>query len=275
MKKQIQILGFCLLVFTSIFGQKGWEAGAWSGVSYYLGDLNTNYDLSKPGFGSGLVGRYNFNPRVAFRFGFNYSRIAADDQFSDNIYERARNLSFRSDIYDMGGRVEFNFMTFRHGSRDEFFTPYFFTGLGLFRFNPKAYYNEEWVELQPLGTEGQDIDAEYQLTSANFQYGGGVKISLNYVWSLNIEFAGHSAFTDYLDDVSSTYPDKTYLRRLRGQRAVNLSDRSVAIPGFSDFNIGEAGRQRGDDTNKDSYYHIGIGLMYYFGQLKCPDISRR
>jgi hypothetical protein len=129
--------------------------------------------------------------------------------------------------------------------------------------------------LQPLGTEGQDIDAEYQLTSVNFQYGGGVKISLNYVWSLNLEIAGHSAFTDYLDDVSGTYPDKTYIRRLRGQRAVNLSDRSVAIPGFSDFNVGEAGRQRGDDTNKDSYYHIGIGLMYYFGQLKCPDISRR
>jgi len=275
MKKQIQITGFLLLVLTSVFGQRGWEAGAWSGVSYYLGDLNTNYDLSKPGFGTGLAGRYNFNPRVAFRFGLNYSRISADDQFSDNIYERARNLSFRSDIYDMGGRVEFNFMTFRHGSRDEFFSPYFFTGLGLFRFNPKAYYNEEWVELQPLGTEGQDIDAEYQLTSVNFQYGGGVKISLNYVWSLNLEIAGHSAFTDYLDDVSGTYPDKTYIRRLRGQRAVNLSDRSVAIPGFSDFNVGEAGRQRGDDTNKDSYYHVGIGLMYYFGQLKCPDISRR
>jgi len=275
MKKQIQITGFLLLVLTSVFGQRGWEAGAWSGVSYYLGDLNTNYDLSKPGFGTGLAGRYNFNPRVAFRFGLNYSRISADDQFSDNIYERARNLSFRSDVYDMGGRVEFNFMTFRHGSRDEFFSPYFFTGLGLFRFNPKAYYNEEWVELQPLGTEGQDIDAEYQLTSVNFQYGGGIKISLNYVWSLNLEFAGHSAFTDYLDDVSGTYPDKTYIRRLRGQRAVNLSDRSVAIPGFSDFNVGEAGRQRGDDTNKDSYYHIGIGLMYYFGQLKCPDISRR
>jgi len=275
MKKQIQITGFLLLVLTSVFGQRGWEAGAWSGVSYYLGDLNTNYDLSKSGFGTGLAGRYNFNPRVAFRFGLNYSRISADDQFSDNIYERARNLSFRSDVYDMGGRVEFNFMTFRHGSRDEFFSPYFFTGLGLFRFNPKAYYNEEWVELQPLGTEGQDIDAEYQLTSVNFQYGGGIKISLNYLWSLNLEFAGHSAFTDYLDDVSGTYPDKTYIRRLRGQRAVNLSDRSVAIPGFSDFNVGEAGRQRGDVTNKDSYYHIGIGLMYYFGQLKCPDISRR
>jgi hypothetical protein len=273
--KKYYFIFLMVLMGSGLSGQQGWEAGAWSGVAYYLGDLNTNYDLSRPGIGTGLVGRYNFNPRVAFRFGLNYSRVSADDQYSDNIYERARNLSFRSDIYDMGGRVEFNFMPFRHGSKTEFFTPYFFTGLGLFRFNPKAFYNGEWVELQPLGTEGQDIDAEYRLTSGNFQYGGGLKISLNYVWSINLEFGGHAVFTDYLDDVSGTYADKVYLRRLRGQRAVNLSDRSVSIPGFSDFNVGEAGRQRGDNTNKDSYYHIGIGVMYYFGQLKCPEVTRR
>ncbi|MBK8080358.1 MAG: hypothetical protein IPK25_08795 [Saprospiraceae bacterium] len=34
-------------------------------------------------------------------------------------------------------------------------------------------------------------------------------------------------FTDYLDDVSTVYPDKTLLLAKRGQTAVELSDRSL------------------------------------------------
>ena len=45
---------------------KGWEFGPWAGVSYYFGDLNTNYRLDRPNLAGGFAARYNFNPRLAF-----------------------------------------------------------------------------------------------------------------------------------------------------------------------------------------------------------------
>lgn len=54
-------------------------------------------------------------------------------------------------------------------------------------------------------------------------------------------------FTDYLDDVSTVYPDKTLLLAKRGQTAVELSDRSL-IDG-----LGAKDRQRGDSKGNDSY----------------------
>ena len=36
-----------------------------------------------------------------------------------------------------------------------------------------------------------------------FGYGGGVKVSLGYEWSLNVHIDSRWLFTDYLDDVRS------------------------------------------------------------------------
>lgn len=267
-------IGFVLMASTVALAQKGWEVGLMGGVSYYIGDLNTNYSLKTPGHYFSAVGRYNFNSRLSAKGVVGLSRVMADDQYSSNIYERARNLSFRSDIKEIGARIEFNFLPLIHGSKDAFFTPYLFTGLGLFNFNPEAQLNGNWIFLQPLGTEGQDIDSEYTTSSVNWQYGLGLKISLNYEWSINVEIASNNTLTDYLDDVSTTYPDMLVLRRLRGAQAVELSDRSIDMPGIPASTIGGVGRQRGDSTNKDHYIHLSVGVLYYFGQLRCPTISR-
>lgn len=255
--------------------QEGWELGAWAGGTYYFGDLNTNFNMSLPGYAGGLIGRYNFNKRVAFKLSANYGLVRGDDAVSNNVYERARNLSFQSAILDGTAQLEFNFLPYTHGSTDEFFTPYLFGGLSIFHFNPKAEYQDELVELRPLGTEGQFKGEEYYAFSAGVVLGGGFKIDLNYEWSLNFEVAARSTFTDYLDDVSTTYPDKDDLLRQRGERAVALSDRSIPIPGVNDGQIGEAGTQRGDSSTKDSYLTFGIGILYYFGDIKCPEYGKR
>jgi hypothetical protein len=267
-------IGLICTGLTVTFAQKGWEVGLMGGVSYYVGDLNTNYSLKSPGHYFSAVGRYNFNSRLSAKGGVGLSRVMANDQFSSNIYERARNLSFRSDIKEIGARIEFNFLPLIHGSKDAFFTPYLFTGLGIFSFNPEAELDGEWIYLQPLGTEGQDIDSEYRTNSANWQYGLGLKISLSYEWSVNIEVASNNTLTDYLDDVSTIYPDMLVLRRLRGPQAVELSDRSIDVPGIPASTIGGVGRQRGDSSNNDHYIQLSVGILYYFGQLRCPTISR-
>lgn len=274
MKKAFVLI---ILVSTSLLAtaQRGWEAGGWVGASYYFGDLNTSYNLSMPGLAGGIIARYNFNNRIAVKFSGNAGQVMADDALSKNTFERARNLSFRSNIFEGAAQLEFNFLPYTHGSSEEFFTPYLFAGLNIFNYNPEAEYEGEWVELRPLGTEGQFKGEEYYSTSAGIVYGFGFKVDLSYEWSLNIELGARTLFTDYLDDVSTFYPDKDELRQLRGDLSVALSDRSIPIEGVNDGQIGEAGRQRGSSSLNDSYALIGIGLVYYFGDLRCPTYGAR
>ena len=270
-----------LLAAVMLFGlavhldaQKGWEAGGWAGAAFYFGDLNTNYDLSSPGPAGGLVARYNFNKRICLKVSGNYAQVSADDANSSNSFERARNLSFESDIIDGTVQFEFNFLPYTHGSRDEFFTPYVFAGFNVFYFNPMTEYEGEMVELRPLGTEGQFRGEEYFSVNGGLAYGIGMKLSLTYELSLNFELNARSLFTDYLDDVSTVYPDKDDLEQLRGEIAVALSDRSIPIDGITNNQIGREGTQRGNSTNNDTFVTLGVGLVYYFGDLDCPDTGR-
>ena len=251
--------------------QKGYEVGGWVGLSHYFGDINPNFGLDRLGFGAGVIGRYNFNNRISVRISGNYGRVSGYDSDSNNQFQLARNLSFRSDIIEGIAQMEFNFLPYIHGSGDQFFTPYLFGGLGFTHFTSKADFNDEWVPLQPLGTEGQPIGGEYNKGVMSLVFGAGLKLDISHVWSLNFELSARSLFTDYLDDVSKTYPNPIEIQALRGDLAAMLSDRSgevVAEP------IGEQGRQRGTRSTNDGYAFLSIGLVYYIGELQCPPISR-
>jgi hypothetical protein len=274
--KKITFLTLALLLNCLwLTAQRGWEAGPWAGVSYYFGDLNTDFDLTKPGFAAGFLARYNFNNRVAIKMSGNYGKISDTDFDSKNVFERARNLSFESTILEAALQLEFNFLPYNHGSKDEFYTPYLFGGINAYYFNPKADLNGVLYELRPLGTEGQFKGEEYYTVTAGLVYGMGFKIDLSYEWSLNFELSSRYLFNDYLDDVSTVYPDRSDLIRSRGEIAAQLSDRSIAIPGITDGPIGEEGRQRGDASNNDSYVFLGVGLVYYFGDIRCPTYGSR
>jgi hypothetical protein len=275
-KRYIALLIFCSLTLF-VNAQRGFEAGGWLGVSNYFGDLNTNFRLDKVGPAGGLGLRYNFNNRVSLRLGGNVGVVEADDADSNNLFERTRNLSFKSRVADASLLLEFNFLPYDHGSRDHFWTPYLFAGFGATKFDPMAKIDGEWVELRPLATEGQFKGEEYSLVAGHWAYGGGFKIDLSFEWSLNIEISARRMGTDYLDDVSTVYPDLEDLEQAHGSIAVALSDRSVELLGSDLFEsngitspIGEEGRQRGNSRNKDTYIYVGVGLMYYFGDLRCP-----
>ncbi len=266
-KKTLLIYLISLLSFAS-FAQDGWEVGGWIGASHYFGDLNTRFDVLHPGPAVGGIARYNFNTRLCLRFGANYGFIHADDANSKNSFENRRNLSFQSHLFEGMAVFEFNFLPYTHGSRDEYFTPYLFGGFSVFHFNPKAKFDGELVQLQQLGTEGQFQGEEYFLTQPALVYGLGMKWDLTRDWSLNVEFSSRYLFTDYIDDVSGVYPEKDDLESLRGPLAVLLSDRS--IPDGEGVQIGQSGRQRGDDSNHDYYTFFSIGVVKYFGSIKCP-----
>jgi len=95
-----------------------------------------------------------------------------------------------------------------------------------------------------------------------------MKVDLTATLSLNFELSSRYIFTDYLDDVSTVYADKDDIESQRGELAVILSDRSFS--GVDGVQIGQAGRQRGDSSNNDTWATFGVGLVYYFGDVRCP-----
>lgn len=248
--------------------QKGYELGAWVGVSNYFGELNANYRLTDMGQAMGVAGRYNFGKRLATKASLNYGYVYGSDSKNSNVFERRRNLDFKSHLGDLSVTGEFNFLPYVHGSQLEYFTPYITVGMNLFYYAPYTELNGENHFLRPLGTEGQAPGTEYQFINGGIVYGGGFKWDINYLWSINIEFTMRSLFTDYLDDVSKTYPSQAQLLSNRGVIAAELSDRSI------EPQIGEAGRQRGDATRNDNYSFFGISVMRYFGSVECPKIVK-
>src|SRR5690606_24052170 len=92
-------------------------------------------------------------------------------------------------------------------------------------------------------------------------------------WSLIGEIGYRTAFTDYLDDVSKTYPlienepdlsrkilsDKSFFRK--------LPDGSTA---YNFLFIDKPGTQRGDYRKRDTYMFIGLTLTFTFISDKCP-----
>lgn len=275
MVKKVCLLAALIHISAFLMAQRGWEAGAWIGSAFYLGDLNTSYNLSLPGLAGGVIGRFNFNDRLAVKLAANGAQIRGDDAISKNTFERARNLSFRSNVFEGAAQLEFNFLPYNHGSKEEFFTPYLFAGFSVFQFNPEAEYEGQWVELRPLGTEGQFKGEEYYSVSGSVLYGMGFKFDLSYEWSINLELGARTLFTDYIDDVSGIYADKEDILQARGEIAAELSDRSILIPGVNDGQIGEPGTQRGSSSLPDTNVMLGVGIVYYFGDLKCPPASSR
>jgi hypothetical protein len=140
---------------------------------------------------------------------------------------------------------------------------YFFGGVGAFNFNPKAQLNNAWVELQPLGTEGQGLEGgpePYSLTQICIPMGLGLRKALNKQWSVGLELQYTKTFTDYIDDVSTNYFDNDAIADRSGAQGAFLADPSVYDARFPEF--GSAGQQRGDPDDLDAYLFLKAQLHY-------------
>lgn len=266
-----------LFIFTALFllsgvcakaQMLGLEIGGWVGGSNYFGDLNTSWRLNRFHVAGGATARYNFGDRLGVRLGLGVGALSATDSDSKNTFERARNLDFRTHLVDGFAVFEFNFLPYIHGHKDFFATPYVYAGPGIYFFNPKTDLEGVTYELVEMGTEGQFRGEEYNTMQGSLVYGMGIKVDLNYRWSLNFDLNSRILFTDYLDDVSGVYADIRDIRAQRGDIAASLADRSGEPP------LGLPGRQRGNGKSNDFYIMAGVGILYYFGYISCPGILR-
>ncbi len=248
------------------------EFGIWGGMTNYFGDLNTktSFKFARPG--AGAFYRYNIKHRGAWRSGISWGIAEFQDRVVKEDWNQQRNLSFKTDIFDITTLIEFNFMKYDKESKKHWWTPYLGTGLTVFFFNPKAEYKGKWYYLQPLGTEGQNDPSysgvkKYRLFSLAIPIVGGFKFSFKRNWNIAIEAGVRKTFTDYLDDVSGNYPSYASLPGGSTGLAAALSDRSAESGGER---IGRAGYQRGQSPKKDDYLFGGITLSYTIMKIQCP-----
>ncbi|MFM7218080.1 MAG: DUF6089 family protein, partial [Bacteroidota bacterium] len=240
------------------------EAGLMVGWSSYKGELTSH--LFKTEFNhlaGGVFFRHNWNRHWSWKIAVNYGKVSGDDAASDYAFQRDRNLSFYSNVLDISPLIEFNFFPYETGNRFYPFTPYLFTGLSVFRFNPKAELGNDVYELQPLTTEGQK---PYKKTSFAIPIGGGIKFSVGRV-GIGVEVGARKAFTDYLDDVSTVYPNLDVLLANKGTTAVALSDRSFSSRDSLNPLPNSFLKQRGNAKDKDWYLFGGMKLYFRLTSL--------
>jgi len=260
-KNLLILIAFITLGFTADAQYKeNTEVGFIGGISYYLGDLNTTHFNNSLPFG-GIVIRKNIDRRFSYKAELLYLNIAADDRndATDTI-AIDRDLHFRSPVYELSGQIEFNFLPFEAGNALYTWTPFVYTGLSFFHFNPQAENKEGlWVNLQELGTEGQGSTSfpertKYPLAQLAIPLGGGLKIAINPSFNIILEYGVRKTFTDYLDDVSKTYP------QTNGGDIRDITNASYEMSDPTGTHV--AGDQRGDPDKKDWYSFAGITLSF-------------
>ena len=259
------------------------DFGLYLGGSNYWGDLTRDYQplWSKTKLAGGLLCRYNVSPYITFKGSALYGQIQGSDKnYGYDVYRTRRNLSFKSDIVEFSAQIEWNILGYESTRTNYGWSPYLFGGVSVFRFNPKAQFNYisgihdpslqsqsgEWIELQPLGTEGQETTKfndkrRYSLTQISIPLGIGSKWQLDDHWAIGVEFGVRKTFTDYLDDVSSIYVDDQIVGGASGPMAVALKDRSAEVNNDLSvkFNNNDP---RGNPKSKDWYLISGVTLTY-------------
>jgi hypothetical protein len=251
------------------------EFGISAGGAHYFGDLNTRSKFNRPKPAFGVFFRKQFGNYTALRVAAHYARLGYSDVYNtQNEYQRRRNLSFNSNIFELTLQGDFNFFKFIPADPYYNFTPYITLGAGIFSYDPFAYLNGQKYFLRPLGTEGQGTGAypdrkPYNTMALCFPIGVGVKYALNDRMNLGFEIVYRYTTTDYLDDVSKTYvgadkfpslPDGT------SSAAQLLQDRSYETGDI----IGIEGRQRGYSKQRDAYVLAELTLSFNLTSYRCP-----
>jgi hypothetical protein len=209
----------------------------------YYGDLSprpgkfsTDISFTRPALA--LSFSHRFGPRYTLTASFMYGALrGADSESADpgdlknGLYRYQRNLSFRNRIEELSivASIDLFENMATYISRVKW-TPYIFAGIAVLHHNPQAQVPAthvdgvtpfdnagEWVNLKPLGTEGQNSTLEstdanagiksYKLIQPAIPFGVGVRFRLNEVIDLAGEFGFRYLFTDYIDDVSKNYVD--------------------------------------------------------------------
>ena len=258
---------FSLLFIVSTQSQSQSRLGVLlgGGVDYYSGEMNdrvmTDPNLLRAYGNIGLL--YRISPHFDVWLNYMHGTLVGNDAYAIQYALRNRNLNFTTTLDEAALMVGLKPLGESRGHKRKII-PYLFAGVGGFHFNPKTELNGKQVALHGIGTEGQYINSDganypkpYDLYVLSFPVGLGVELKLSRAFAVRIEAANHFTLTDYLDDVSTNYPDSTELQSTpNGSLAVQLSNQQKE-GGFP-----VKGMKRGNPGSRDSYVHIGVSILF-------------
>jgi hypothetical protein len=253
------------------------EFGISAGVSQYFGDLNPDIHFNTPKPVFGIFYRKQVTDYIAVRVAGHFAQLGYSDIYNtQNAFDLRRNLSFNSNVWELGVQGDFNFLRFIPGDGDHRSTPYVTLGVGMFSFDPYAYLDGQKYYLRELGTEGQAAGylgrKPYNNIAVYIPLGLGFKYNLNPKMNIGFEIVYRFTTTDYLDDVSKTYAGAANFPTgpapdLIATPALLLQDRSYET---GTPPIGIQGRQRGYQNQNDSYIFAEIMFSFNISSYRCP-----
>ncbi len=173
------ILAFCPLRASAQEESYRFDIGGQIGMSGYAGDASSNL-FSHPGFAGGVSFRYLPDVRWAVRGLFNVMGLSGDTTGMDDVLPGGATYDFKSTVYDLGGRVEFNFLPYGIGE----------TYKQLKRVSP---YLAVGVGVSLASCQGQTA------VGFNIPMAFGVKYKLRERLNLGLEFAVTKVFNDHMD----------------------------------------------------------------------------
>ncbi len=253
------------------------------GFSNYQGDLQEKrFTTSQAKAALGIGVKYDLSNHFSLRSNFTYATLNASDVYNRQADLRDRNLSFSTRITELNVLADYTFLNLNYHK----LSPYVFGGVAIFHFNPYAFDSVgNKIYLKPLSTEGQGLAAypdrkEYHLTQFAIPFGAGLRWKFTDNITLSYEIGLRKTFTDYLDDVSTTYADQSILAAAKGAKAVEMAWRGGELKTGATYPA--EGTIRGGSKYKDWYYFsgvtisIGIGKRTGFrgsnnGRTDCPD----
>lgn len=232
----------------------------------YFNEINwQNTSLSNSIYFSGI-----YKSIIGGRLELTYGNIKGYDSLLAKGSSRyRRNLSYQSEIREISLMAEFHPLMLKDFESSPYFSPYIIGGVGWFAFNPQGNLNGNWIDLQPLSTEGQGFKEypnrkPYKLKQANILLGAGLKFEASELFSFRLEWIHRYLFTDYLDDASTQYINPivfaTNLSPANAQNALLLFNRTGKPE--------REGAQRGDPKNTDSYFTVNFKLGFTLGRTR-------
>lgn len=263
MKKNILLLFTAFLSF-NVFAQQ-FRLTTFAGTSNYDGELqDKQFTFDQSHFAAGIGISYELNEQLYLTGGFKMGKLSADDKKSKGNV--VRNLNFSTALSEFNLGLEYDFLNLNLHS----LSPYVFGGISLYHFNPSTLDSlGNKVYLQPLSTEGEGFVAgrkKYSLTQIAIPFGAGIKFALTPDVRIGVEVGLRKLFTDYIDDVSTSYVDRDLLLANRGQQAVDLAFRGGELKSGLTYPVD--GTTRGNVKTTDWYYFTGFTVSFNLGAAK-------
>lgn len=289
------VLFFSIIQQNNATAQSRFEFGFTAGPSNFLGDLGGGKGKGKPFIKDNMIPLtrlmagfhvgYFVLPFLNFELQFSIGRLEGADSLIKNkggfeLARKNRDQHFRSPLNEAYLAAKFYPTTLLFNYDPESLTsrlrPYLIAGVGVFNFNPQGQYiasngTATWVDLKPLRTEGQGMPShpnkkEYKLTQINIPYGFGIKYFLSQHAALSFEIVNRKTFTDYIDDVSTSYIDNADFSTFFGPGttqaliAAQMANKNAYNNGGVYRTSYGPGSKRGTSSNVDSYYSSMLKL---------------